>query len=203
MLENISIATIRELTKLRLNLSQIWLLERFYQNKGTKEDDNLSYQSLERKLMVIDGKITEQGKTFYDQITSLKEDSPPIEIKKVNEVMKDQFEEFWNIYPRTATFTYKNHNFQGSRALRVGKKEEMRVKWMKILSTGEYSAQDIIKALQHEILEKKEQSIKTGQNKLEYLKAMPSYLNSMAFVPYIEVGKNEEDTNITNMTIDI
>jgi hypothetical protein len=96
------------------------------------------------------------------------------------------FDKWWNKYPGTDTFSYKGESFTGTRGMRV-KKEDCKVKFNNILSEGEYTAQDLIAALEYEILQKKENSLKTKVNRLTFMQNSLTYLNQRSFEPFIEL----------------
>ena len=137
-------------------------------------------------------KLTIEGKdllAFFD--TSSKETI--VRVKQDG----DLFEGWWKVYPGTDTFTYKGESFTGNRALRVNK-EECKIKFDKILGEGEYTANDMLEALQFDVLQKKENSVKTKTNRLTYMQSSITYLNQRSFEPFIELikegAKIEEST---------
>lgn len=137
-------------------------------------------------------KLTIEGKellAFFDtpsreKIVRIKQDA-------------DLFESWWKIYPGTDTFTHKGESFTGTRALRVNK-EECKLRFDKILGEGEYTADIIIEALKFDVLQKKENSVKTKANKVTYMQNSLTYLNQRTFEPFIELikegAKIEEST---------
>jgi hypothetical protein len=46
---------------------------------------------------------------------------------------------------------------------------------------------DLVKALEFDVLQKKENSLKTGTNKLTYMQNSLTYLNQRSFEPFIEL----------------
>ena len=100
----------------------------------------------------------------------------------------DLFEQWWKAYPGTDTFTHKGESFTGTRGLRVNK-EECKIKFDKILGEGDHTAEDILAALQFDVTQKKENSVKAKANKLTYMQNSLSYLNQRAFEPFIELIK--------------
>lgn len=147
---------------------------------------------LRKELITEDYKLTIEGKellAFFDTpsretIVRVKQDD-------------DLFESWWKVYPGTDTFTHKGVSFTGSRGLRVNK-EECKLKFDKILGEGEYTADVMIEALQFDVLQKKENSIKTKANKVTYMQNSLTYLNQRTFEPFIELikegAKIEEST---------
>lgn len=158
------------------------------------------YQTLIRK-----GLISENG----DKITLIGVDLLKfMETKDVMKLIKKKpsstsFEEWWKAFPGTDTFTHKGKMFSGSRSLRTNK-EECRVKFEKILMEGEYVAADLTSALEFDVMQKKEMSVKIGTNKLTYMQNSLTYLNQRSYEPFIELikegAKIEEAPEITGGT---
>jgi hypothetical protein len=109
----------------------------------------------------------------------------------VRKKVDDEFERWWKAYPGTDTFSYKGKSFSGSRSMRV-KKDECKVKLKKILEEGEYTIDELIAALEFEVLQKKENSLKTGTNKLSFQQNSLTYLNQRTFEPFIELVRAGE-----------
>ena len=150
------------------------------------------HQTLVRK-----GLITETG----DKLTTLGQELIKfIDTKESKKIVKKkpattEFEEWWKAYPGTDTFTHKGKKFTGSRSLRRDK-DECRLRFDKILLEGEYTAAQLIEALEFDVLQKKENSVKTGTNRLAYMQSSNTYLNQRSYEPFIELikegGKVEE-----------
>lgn len=100
------------------------------------------------------------------------------------------FDRFWEAFPSTDTFTYNDVKFEGSRALKMDK-EKCKLQFNNILNEGDYSAQDIIDAVKYDVLQKKKNSYKTKQNKLQYIQNSLTYLRQRSFEPYIELAKEQ------------
>jgi hypothetical protein len=141
------------------------------------------FQSLIRK-----GLITESE----DKITLIGEDLLSfLEIKEEVKLVKrkssiNEFELWWKSFPGTDTFTYKSKKFVGSRTLRQAK-EDCKIKFNKILIEGEYTAKQLVDALEYDVNQKKEASIKQGTNKLTYMQNSLTYLNQRSYEPFIEL----------------
>jgi hypothetical protein len=141
--------------------------------------------------LIRKGLITETE----DKITTVgKELLTFIESKDTKKFVKrktgiTEFKKWWQAFPGTSTFTYKGRHFEGSRSLRV-KEEECRIKFDKILSDGLFTTDDLIKALEYEIRQKMEYSLKTRENKLQYMHNSLTYLNQRDFEPYVELIKS-------------
>ena len=140
------------------------------------------YQSVRRKgLLSETNKITTLGK----EMLALLGEEKGAKMPKKKKTDSD-FDKWWTKYPGTDTFSYKGESFTGTRSMRV-KKEDCRVKFDNILSEGEYTAQDLIAALEYEILQKKENSLKTKVNRLTFMQNSLTYLNQRSFEPFIEL----------------
>ena len=141
------------------------------------------YQSLIRKALITkdDEKLTVLGRdllVFLDTKTDVK-------IIRRKPATTD-FEEWWKTYPGTDSFEYKGKSFKGTRALRLHK-DDCRLKFDKILLEGEYTASQLIAALNFEILQKKETSITENANRLKFMQGSSVYLNQRSYEPFIEL----------------
>jgi hypothetical protein len=142
------------------------------------------YQTLVRKGLISDNdKITTEGNQLLKFIET-KEDTKILKRKPAT----TEFEEWWKAYPGTDTFAHKGKKFTGARSLRQNK-EECRIKFDKILLEGEYTAAQLIEALNFDVLQKKENSVKTNSNKVTYMQNSLTYLNQRSFEPFIELIK--------------
>ena len=152
------------------------------------------YQTLIRKGLIsdTDEKITTQGAELL-KFMETKEATKIVKRKPAT----TEFEEWWKAYPGTDTFTHKGKKFTGNRGLRQNK-EECRLRFDKILLEGEYTAAQLIEALAFDVLQKKENSVKTGNNKLTFMQNSLTYLNQRSFEAFIELikeGGKVEETN--------
>jgi hypothetical protein len=140
------------------------------------------HQSVRRKgLLSETNKVTTVGMDLLNLLNQEKGGKMPKKKKTDTD-----FDKWWNKYPGTDTFSYKGESFTGTRGMRV-KKEDCKVKFNNILSEGEYTAQDLIAALEYEILQKKENSLKTKVNRLTFMQNSLTYLNQRSFEPFIEL----------------
>ena len=141
------------------------------------------YQSLVRKGLITkdDEKLTLIGRdllVFLDTKTNSK-------IIRRKPATTD-FEEWWKTYPGTDGFDHKGKSFKGTRALRLSK-DVCRLKFDKILLEGEYTGEQLIAALNYEVLQKKESSVDTKSNRMTFMQNSVTYLNQRAFEAYIEL----------------
>jgi hypothetical protein len=142
------------------------------------------FLSMKRKSLVDEGGgITQLGREVL-HFTAF--ESKKVSVRRIIE--NDDFDRWWKAYPGTDTFVHKGKSFSGSRSMRV-RKDDCKVKLNKILSEGEYTIDDLVKALEFDVLQKKENSLKTGTNKLTYMQNSLTYLNQRSFEPFIELIK--------------
>jgi hypothetical protein len=154
-------------------------------------------QGVYRKgLISQDHKITTIGKNV---LSFIKEPAPKETVLKTKTVSED-FERWWKAYPGTDTFEYNGKKFSGSRSLR-NDKENCKIRLNSILAEGEYTVEDLIAALEFDVLQKKENSIKTGSNKLTFMQNSYAYLNQRTFESFIELVKAGVKVEETNKTI--
>lgn len=189
-----------ELIKKGYSLDVIYLLKLIEQQMDIqflcKESMKITvlYQTLIRKGLIseTDEKITTQGKEIL-QFIETKEAAKIVKRKPAT----TEFEEWWKVYPGTDTFTHKDKKFTGNRGLRQNK-DECRLRFDKILLEGEYTTAQLIEALEFDVLQKKENSVKTGINKLTYMQNSLTYLNQRSYEPFIELikeGAKVEETD--------
>jgi hypothetical protein len=179
----------RELTKAGYSLDMlcfITLVEEGNDVDAMCADDSkmkMLYQTVRRKgLLSESNKITIIGKEVLSFLNE-KMEEPKLPKKKKTD---SDFDKWWLTYPGTDTFTYKSQSFTGTRGMRV-KKDECKVKFNNIVEEGEYKPTELIAALEYEILQKKENSIKTKVNRLTFMQNSLTYLNQRSFEPFIEL----------------
>lgn len=142
-------------------------------------------QGIQRKgLVTPQNKITLMGNNL---INFLKEEAPEEKLVKLK-TNADDFERWWKAYPGTDTFTHNGVKFDGTRAFRA-KKDECQVKFNSILNEGDYTVDDMVAAIEFDVLQKKENSFKTKTNRLTFLQNTLTYLNQRTFEPFIELIK--------------
>ena len=148
---------------------------------GAKTD--MLCQTLRRKGLVSEQfKITVLGRNLLEFMNSRAKTS---KIVKKTQTFAE-FERWWAVYPGTDIFTHKGKSFSGGRTLRVYK-DDCQLKLDSILAEGEYTIDQLIAALEYEVLQKKENSFKTGTNRLTYMQGSLTYLNQRSFQNYIEL----------------
>ena len=186
---NVTPEQFEELIKRGYNLDVIFLLklidEQFDVSPLCERSMKIAsvYQSLIRKALITkdDEKLTLVGKDLLEFMDA----------KSTGRIIKRKpattdFEEWWKTYPGTDSFEYKRKKFTGTRAIRKGK-DECRLKFDKIILEGEYTAAQLIGALEYELLQKKESSVATNSNRMTFMQNSVTYLNQRAFEAYIEL----------------
>jgi hypothetical protein len=143
------------------------------------------HQGLIRKgLVTTDNKLTLAAKNI---LKFLQEKAPKEKLTK-NKPNPSEFDRWWKAFPGTDIFNHNGKAFKGTRTLKKDQ-ENCRLKFNAILAEGEYTADELIKALEYDVLNKKENSVKTGENKLKYLQNALTYLNQRSYEPYVELVK--------------
>jgi hypothetical protein len=181
----------KELLKNGFSLDMVFLLKLVEEGHDLKDACNgdpkleILAQGIYRKGLISgENKITLTGKNV---LKFLKEEAPKDKIIKKKPASED-FERWWKAFPGTDTFKHKDKSFPGSRSLRRDV-ENCRLKFNVILSEGEYTADDLIAAVEFDVLQKKENSYKSGENKLKYMQNSLTYLTQRSFEPFIELVK--------------
>lgn len=179
-----------ELIKKGYSLDMIFLLKMLIEtNEGLSgpKADNLIQTLIRKGLITEKEEVTDTGRELL-QFLSSTDVQPKIPRKKRNIAPDDAFDKWWKAYPPTNTFTYKGREFKGDRALRV-KKAECKAKIEKILASGEYTIGDLIAALELEVSQKAESSIKSGTNKMSFMQNSLTYLNQCTYESFIDLIK--------------
>lgn len=153
------------------------------------------YQTLLRKALITsENVVTISGKDILSFMNTSDRERL-IRTKPQNTA----FETWWETYPKNTDFEYKGRKFTGDRSLKQGR-DACRIKFEGILNEGKYSAEDLINALKAEILRKKEESIKTRTNKMQFMQNSLTYLNNRTFEAFIgqtfTENNNEEEPSI-------
>jgi len=189
-----------ELIKKSYSLDIIYLLtliEAEYDIQPLYEDSmriSAIYQSLRRKGLIAEdeNKLTTIGQDLLKFVQ-------PDQTKRKFVKRKPQataFEEWWKTYPGTDTFTYEGRKFRGTRALRKDK-QACKIKFDAIILEGDYTAEQLIKALKYEIEQKVLMSMKTKQNRLTYMQNSLTYLNQRTYEAFVELIDEQGDDHGT------
>lgn len=193
---NISLQEFKNLVDAQVDITALYLLE-CVSNKidVLAEFPNSSkvkawIQTLQRRGYITDmGDISETGKQLLDIVSNSKSSTIKKELTKIESKQEDGFEKWWAAFPSNDIFTHKGRKFNGSRSLKSDK-SKCRIYFDKIINEGEYTVEDMIRALNYEVLLKKEASFQQGANKLSYLSGSAPYLNQRKFEAFMEASKN-------------
>ena len=203
---NIQISHFEQLLKNGYSLDIVFLLKLAEEGECLeslcKESPKLEalYQGIYRKgLITVEDKLTLTGKAVLEFLSTTEETTTLVRKKKTD----DEFDLWWKAYPGTDTFKINGRSFTGTRSLR-NKKDECKAKLHKILDEGEYTVKELIEALEFEVNQKVNNSIKTGVNKMSFMQNSLTYLNQRTFEPFIELiregHKQEIDTPVSGST---
>ena len=113
--------------------------------------------------------------------------------RKKPQVTDNGFEQVWQAYPPTASFSYRGMKFgNSSRVLRTNKTvcEQL---YLKGIAENKITGEQILAAVKKQVEAVKEESYETGQNRMQFLPAMEVWLRSGAYMALIEAGSQEED----------
>lgn len=175
-------------------MNHLFILECLNEGTDIEKHTNTSKikawkQNLYRKSLISEtGEVTTLGKELLVSLISSNSMHPGAIIKRAASTADEGFDKWWKVYPSTDMFSHCGVTFDGSRGLRQ-KKEDCRKKFGDILLEGDYTAQDLIGALEYEIFMKKENSIKQKENKMRYMQNTLTYLNQRTFENFIEQGR--------------
>lgn len=118
------------------------------------------------------------------------------ERKKVVIDSNNGFDKWWYLYPLNSNFNYKGMKFNGGvKTLRVDKEKCYR-KYTQILNEEEVTPDQMVKALQIQIQNVKEESYQSGENSMRYFGMSTSYLNQGKYAGFI--GQEEEESEEYN-----
>lgn len=193
-----------ELIKKGYSLDIVFILEKLKEEEISLDSSKIAnlYNTIVRKGLYSEStkKLTITGEELLSFYSSPEKEK--IEKKKV--LTEDDFDLFWEAFPRTDAFEYKGKKFSRTRTLRQDP-EGCRTKLKSILNTGEYKIEDIVRALKYDVFTRKENSYKTGQNKLSYLQGSKTYLHQLSFDGLIEESKGfiEKETSTAKNVVDI
>lgn len=190
--------------KAGIDINMFYVLETY--NRGIEALPEIDSKTevwkstLARKGYIYENnEVTAEGKLL---ILTIKANTSFSAIKKARQaVAYSEFDRWWSIYPSSDIFEHKGVRFNGSRVLRM-KKEDCRKKFLEIVAEGEYSAQDLIRSLEFDVMMKKEASLRDKENKLKWFQNSLTYLNQGTFEGMVELSKNYKPTTSTN-TVDI
>lgn len=199
---NLSLDQVRICLEEKIDLNSLFLLEAFEEGKDlAKYLENPKFdawkQTLERKSLINEqGTLLTQGKIVLDNIRKQISRKQEKLVKNVSDE-ETPFDIWWRTYPGTNNFIINGKKFKGTRTFRA-EKDTCRVLYNMILKSGEYTHEELIEAIKLEVENRKEESYKTGEDKLKYLQNSATYLRQYSFDPYVELvraGMKSQETS--------
>ncbi len=192
-----------------LTLDHIYLLQYFErsveypQELRTVKIEPLIQTLIRKGLLTHEHKITKAGELV---LQSFKYSNFVMKPEKAKSVIDNSasisFDSWWKVYPSTDIFEHKGRKFNGNRGLKT-KKDECKAAFVKIINEGEFTASDLIRALEYEVLMKKEASLREGENKLKYMVNTRSYLSQRLFENFVTISKEKPTAEKGSPSIDI
>jgi hypothetical protein len=207
---NITIEQFLCIQQNNLSLDLVYLLDRCNRHGNVLDlQGNLRVQALiqnlvRRGLISQEGELTIVGRQTLLAISEGVCDLPTGGVfkKQMREATQESFDTWWMHFPATDIFSYNGRKFRGTRGFKC-RKIDCKKLYTKIISEGEYSAEDLLRALKYEIEIKKENSFATGENKLKYLANTYTYLYQRLFENFIEISKEQKPGGENGQSIDI
>lgn len=195
-MKNLTTHHFREIITKSYSLDHIFLLKLINDGydvselcKSSNKIDSLVQTLVRKELLTEDRQtVTITGK---DLLTFM-ETKHPEKLKKAKDY-STEFDKWWNTYPATDGFTYRERTFAPTRTLRQAK-EACRAKFEKIIEKGKYSVDDLVAGLTLDIQMRKEDSVRSGTNKLKYMQNSLTYLNQETYEASIELSKTVKVT---------
>jgi hypothetical protein len=178
-----------------IDLNALYLLESF--KEGTDLTKHLDLpkllswkQTLIRKALIDEqGYITLKGEDVLERINQCidKKNLPKLP-KNIIAGEESSFERWWKTFPATDVFEYKGKSFRGIRTFKK-EKENCMIMFNRLIKNGRITEEEMIGALNLDLENRKEESIKRGENQLKYLQNTAAYLRQSTYEPYIELYK--------------
>lgn len=113
----------------------------------------------------------------------------------ISKEVEEAFEIFWKEYPGISRFEYMGKKFEGERVLKANKQVCLKLyndaiisivaAWVHIKLSVLGASQTLSNALNVQLETIKQESYKTGQNRLQYMKSCEVYLRQKAYEPWI------------------
>lgn len=186
-----------------LTLDQVFFLEKLSNGQDISQDLQPEKLELWKQTLIRKGYLSDIGiltKSGFELIKSVQSGTSFPSV--VHSQSKLSFEDWWKAYPSTDIFTFKGKSFTGDRSLKPNKKD-CQIKFAKIIAEDDYTIEDMIRALEYEIIMKKESSLKEGTNKLKYMQNSLTYLNQRTFENFMEVSKTAKIKPTSGGVVDI
>jgi hypothetical protein len=204
LLKLITPSHFRELIKEGISLDLLYLLSIIKEGRDLSQfrsrKEQALLQSLQRRFLVTeDKKLTLEGEKVF---TFLSIDGD-VEGYLRPEIADDGFELFWKTYPSTDAVIDKGKVvLKPARSLKGDKKEAAQL-YRQILGEGEFTAAQILKALEYEVKMKVETSLKIRENKMKYMQNSSTWLRQRTFAQFIAVSELDNQSTKSAGAVDI
>ena len=202
---------ITELKRIRLNMDHLFILDSLYNNLYELldiYDDDYSnervlslYLTLQRKGYIIEDPnmvthyiISVDGKNLFEKLLSYSQGKVFKGNFNTKKTKEESFMEWWNLYPLNSKWkdSLTGKDFYETRALRIDK-TKCKAKYDQIINSGTITHIEMINCLKYEVKGRKIESIKTGDNKLAWMKGSLSYLNQEAYMAYLPLTRTNPE----------
>jgi hypothetical protein len=200
-MQQISTIQFLEIIKKGYSLDLIFMLSEAQRGADLGEMINSSVKVASlHSTLVRKGLITENNKLTLAGTELLKFMDSNVETKLIiKKTPTASFDLWWAAFPGTDIFFHRGKQFRGCRSLKT-KKEDCKIKINAIINEGDYTIEQLVGALDFEVLSKKNQSVASQTNKLTYMQNSLTYLNQRSFEPFIELlaaapQSTEDNTN--------
>lgn len=183
---NISVTAFEKLQEAMISLDEVFILLQVKQGYDpwdfkAKKIKLLITKMTRNGLLDDEGDITVKGAELLEMLCLPGEEL--VLSKRQNS--DSAFEAWWKEFPANDGFELNGKVFKPTRSFRI-KKPECKAKFHRIISSGEYTADQLINAIKAEVQAKKEASITGKDNKLSYLSATLAYLNGGKYEGFID-----------------
>jgi hypothetical protein len=200
-MQKISSFHFQEVIKKGYSLDLIYLLLAAQEGVDIIEmcEASIKIESL-RTTLIRKGLITDNNKLTISGLAliSFLDTKEKVKLVTKKEPNSD-FDLWWKAFPGTDIFFHRGKQFRGCRSLKT-KKEDCKVKINAIINEGDYTIEQLVGALDFEVLSKKNQSVESNTNKLTYMQNSLTYLNQRSFEPFIELLSTETSSPIEDTT---
>jgi len=103
-----------------------------------------------------------------------------------------KFREIWDVYPASASFSYRGISWKSSRVLRANY-QVCEMLYLKAVAVGSVTHDQILGAVKKQIQMVKEESYQSGNNGMQYLSSLEVYLRQEKYGAFLGADVEEED----------
>ena len=145
----------------------------------------------------IHNALTEEGFKIYAKKKAKKE--------KEQFVEDPVFRQFYDLYPTNNKFSWKGMDFipDKLRGFR-GDFAKCQNKFQQLCKTWNFSPESVIEGLRYDLIARRDKSVKTGKNELDYMPLMETWLNQERhWGLYLLKKKDYEHVSVRTKTVDV